>query len=141
MISILLAVLGVPLWLVVGALAASLLSRRSFKGGSGVFRAKLRIVSGTSSGIRSSWPRVPVYAYWAHDVLLVHQGLALVRSRALPVAQVTGSIVAGDPEDVKRLGPRPMCLALILDNGATVELAAPAGDREAMVGPFAKALG
>ena len=49
MIWILLAALGVPLWLIVGALTAGLLARRAFKRGLGVFPAKLRVVAGASS--------------------------------------------------------------------------------------------
>ena len=136
MIWILLAALGVPLWLIIGALTAGLLSRRAFKRSPGVFPAKLRVTAGASSGTGPSWPRMPVYARWVHDVLLVHQGIALVRSRALPVASVTGPITTASPDDVKKLGPRPMLLALVVDDGSTVELAAPDDARDAMVGPF-----
>jgi len=45
-IWIVLAALGIPIWLVLGGLAASLMSRRSFKRRDGVFSAKLRVVSG-----------------------------------------------------------------------------------------------
>lgn len=140
MIWILLAALGVPVWLVVGALAAAILSRRAFKRDPGVFPAKLRVVSGRSVGLGSSWQRMPVYVRWVHDVLIVHQGVALVRNRALPVARITGSLVPGSPEDVKRLGPQPILMTLVLDDGATVECVAPADARDLMVGPFAGAL-
>jgi len=136
MIWILLAALGVPLWLIVGVLAAGLLSRKAFKKAPGVFPAKLRLSAGVASGIKSSWPRLPAYARWVHDVLLVHHGLALVRNSALPVAEVSGRIVSGKPEEVKRLGPQPMLLSVVLDNGATVDVAAPAEARDVMVGPF-----
>jgi hypothetical protein len=140
MIWILLAALGVPLWLVIGALIAALLARRAFKHAPDVFAAKLRAVSGDAAGLKGSWSRLPVYARWVHDVLLVHQGLALVRSRALPVATMTSLMTIDGPDAPKRLGPHLTVLTLVLDNGATVELAAPADARVLMVGPFAALL-
>ena len=84
MIWILLAALGVPLWLVVGALSGALWSRRQFRRAAGVFPCKVRIVSGPEGP--GKWTRSTAHARWIHDVLLVHVGLALVRFRALPVA-------------------------------------------------------
>ena len=52
MVWILLAAIGIPLWMVVGALVATLLSRRRFKRAPGVFPAKLRIVSGDVAGLK-----------------------------------------------------------------------------------------
>jgi len=44
--------------------------------------------------------------------------------------------MAGDPEEINRLGPAPAELTLVLDHGATVELAAPSEQRAVFVGPF-----
>ena len=54
MALIVLAALGVPLWMVVGALAAGLWSRRSFKRAPGVFPAKLRVTAGEVPGLETS---------------------------------------------------------------------------------------
>src|SRR6266508_3004502 len=97
MIWILLAALGVPLWLVAGALSAGLLSRRSFRRAPGVFKSKLRLRQGKIHGLDDSWPRVPGYGLWAHDVLIVHTGLALVRNTVYPVASRTASSAPSDP--------------------------------------------
>lgn len=100
MIWILLAAVGVPLWLVVGALAAGLWSRRNFKKSPGVFRAKAQQMSPEQTAV--DWSHLKVYGRWVHDVLLLHQGLALVRNRALPVRRLTPSTLdpstAGDSE-------------------------------------------
>src|SRR3954471_20620014 len=104
MIWIMLAALGVPVWLIVGALTAGLLSRRAFKRSPGVFPAKLRVISGAFPGIGPGWRRMPAYAQWVHDVLIVQQGNALVRNRALPVASATGRITSANPDDLKKLG-------------------------------------
>ena len=89
MIWILLAAVSVPLWLVVGALAAGLWSRRNFKKSPGVFRAKAQQMSPEQTAV--DWSHLKVYGRWVHDVLLLHQGLALVRNRALPVRRLTPS--------------------------------------------------
>jgi hypothetical protein len=54
MIWILLAALGVPPWLVLGAPGAGLLSRRAFKRAPGVFPAKVRTVTGQVPGFKTS---------------------------------------------------------------------------------------
>jgi hypothetical protein len=132
--------LGVPVWLLVGVLAAGLWSRRAFRRSAGVFPAKLRVVAGEVPGFKTSWPRGRAYARWVHDVLLVHRGFALVRYKALPVEYAGGPLLEGDPDQITGLGPSPMVLALTLDGGATAELAGPSEDREAVVGPYAGAL-
>ncbi len=132
MIWILLAALGIPLWMVVGALAATLISRRAFKRAPGVFPVKLRIVSGEFATLKDSWPRRPGYARWVHDVLLLQHGLALVQTEALPVAEVTSS--SSDGSD--GLGDDPLVMILGLDDGSSVELAAPASAGATVSGPF-----
>lgn len=134
MVWILLAALGVPVWFVVGALAAGLWSRRAFKQTPGIFPAKLRVAAGKVPGVNASWPRLPLYARWVHDVLLVHHGFALVRISVLPVASVSGPLV--DRPEITRLGSSPVVLALTLDGGARAELAGRADDRDDVVGPY-----
>jgi hypothetical protein len=136
MIWALLAILGVPLWLVVGALAASLWSRRKFRNTPGVFRAKVRLNSGSFDGLGESWPPMPAYARWVHDVLLVNKGLALVRTQPLPIAAAEGRIEEADPEEIKRMGDHPILLQFRLDNGATIQLAAPGEALSLAYGPF-----
>lgn len=57
MAVIVLAGLGVPLWMVVGALAAGIWSRHGFKRAPGVFPAKLRVTAGEVPGLKTTWPR------------------------------------------------------------------------------------
>ncbi len=140
MVWILLAALGVPVWLIVGALAAGLWSRRNFTRAPGTFRAKLRLTADGASPAGTSWPRSAVDARWAHDVLLVHRGFARARYIALPVAEASGPVVAGEPGQIKGLGTRPVVLTLTLDDGRTAEVAARPADRDDMVGPYAAAL-
>jgi hypothetical protein len=132
-IWILLAMLGVPLWLILGALSGALWSRRTFRRAAGVFPCKIRIVSGPESPAK--WTRATTYARWVHDVLLVHAGLALVRFRALPVAAVDAPIAPAS--DVKLKGGDDVVTAsLRLDDGSVVEIAGLRSAAE-ILGPFA----
>jgi hypothetical protein len=139
MVAILLAVLGVPLWLVAGMVLGALYSRHQFKQAPGVFRCKLRLVAGTVGSLKATWGRATAYGRWVHDVLLVNQGLALVRVLPIPVLEVVTGPDKADPAEVKRVGPAPRVLSLRVDGGATIELAAGEPDELRMLGPFADA--
>lgn len=136
MIWAILAILGVPIWLVVGGLGAALWSRSQFKKSPGVFVAKIRLRSGSFEGISEKWTPMPVAALWIHDVLLVHKGLALVRTIPLPVAEAVGTVQEASPSEIKRLGEQPALLTFRLDNGAELELATPGDSRSVALGPF-----
>jgi hypothetical protein len=137
MVAILLAVLGVPLWLVAGMVLGALYSRHRFKQAPGVFRCRLRLVAGTVGSLKTTWARAPAYGRWVHDVLVVNQGLALVRVLPIPVVGVVAGPDKGDPAVIKRLGPAPMVVSLRVDAGSTIELAASEPDELRMLGPFA----
>jgi hypothetical protein len=139
-IWILLAALGIPLWLVAGAFVATLLSRRSFKRQPGVFSAKMRSTSGDVGKLKTTWKRRPAYARWVHDVLLVQHGIALARTTALPVARATGAVTSRSSDEISGLGDNPLVIALELDTGVLVELAAPAAARDLVAGPFGGAI-
>jgi hypothetical protein len=121
---ILLALLGVPLWLVAGALIAGLLSRRSFCRTPGAFKVALRLHDGEVRGLDTSWPRLPGYGHWVHDVLIVHRGLGLVRTTPYPVASCAPPHDATAPAP-SHLGRAPVVVQLTLDDGAILEMAAP----------------
>ena len=137
MIGAILAVLGVPIWLVVAGLGVALLrSRSQFKKRPGVFMAKIRLRSGSFEGIGEKWTPMPIAALWVHDVLLVHKGLPLVRTLPVPVAEAVGTAQAADPGEIKRLGEQPALLTFRLDNGAELELATPGDSSSVALGPF-----
>lgn len=121
MIWIILAALGVPIWLVVGMLAGALLSRRHVRRQPGVFKAKLRRDPGSVPGPRKKWRRA--YALWIHDVLLTFGGVALMRTRPLPVAEVLQELEPTAPGEVKGLGESPRAMRLGLDDGSVVAVA------------------
>jgi hypothetical protein len=130
---ILLAVLGVPLWLIAGVLASAFWSRHRFRGRPEVFACRLRPAGPAKT---SGWSRTKSYAYWVHDVLLVHHGLALARYEVLPVSSVAGPTPASS---VKGLGDRPEWLRLQLDDGRMMDMATQNQDVALATGPFVAA--
>lgn len=131
LIGALLAILGVPLWLVVGVLLLAFWSRRQFQEGPDVFPCRVREVLG--SGEEAGWRRPKSYGRWVHDVLILHSGLALIRYRALPVASVEKPIA---PAEDTRFKDGAVSVQLRLDDGSVVEVAGPAEARRLLVGPF-----
>lgn len=77
MIWALLAILGVPIWLIVGALIAGYANRRHFQKSPGVFPLRMR----TPPGEDGKWSGKQ-HARWVHDVVLVNKGFAKVRTVA-----------------------------------------------------------
>ncbi len=147
MIWALLAFLGVPLWLVVGGLAGTLWSRREFRKQPGVFAAKLRLESGSFPGFGKRWPHVSSYCVWVHHVLLVHKGLALMRTIPVPVTAAHGPAQHADTGDmpshdsvemalVKRLGEDPVLMRYRLDDGSILQVSAPNDSSALLQGPF-----
>lgn len=78
----LLAILGVPIWLIVGALGGALWSRRRFRSQEGVFPLAMRRAG------ESSWPRMPVSGRLIRDILIVNRGIAMVRTEVYPIIDV-----------------------------------------------------
>jgi hypothetical protein len=128
MIWIILYALGIPLWLIIGAITSAVVSRRRFRREPGVFASKVRREPGAEA-----WPRAKSYGRWVHDVLIVHRGLALVRHAAMGVVTATGPLVV---TDAKGLGDEPSSVSLHLDDGSTLDVAAARSDAELLPGPF-----
>lgn len=92
MIWALLAILGVPLWLIVGLLAGVVLSRRNFRRQDGVFALKVR-----SEGA-AKWPRTLIYGRQVRDVLVTTRGAALLRTEFHAVDEVADLALADRPK-------------------------------------------
>lgn len=118
MIWALLALLGVPVWLIVGGLGGALWSRRSFRQRPGVFKVATRAVGTTS------WKRTSMgYARCVSNVLVINLGLALVRTRIHAVRQVEAIEVDASPRGFDE----PVARRLLLADGGGLELMAEAG--------------
>jgi hypothetical protein len=133
---ILLAALGVPIWLVVGILAAALLNRRRFKRLPGVFHVRLKRAAGAAQGSKDKWRRAR--ALWVHDVLLVYQGIALMRVRPLPVAEMLEESTSAPPVG-RRSGGGARAMRLRLDDGSDVTVAFAEKDAEKALPTLANA--
>ena len=84
MIWALLAVLGVPIWLIVGILGGAIWNRRTFQHRPGVFKMAKREVGATG------WKRTSVsHARCISNVLVTNGGLALVRTHVGAVQRVS----------------------------------------------------
>jgi hypothetical protein len=119
-----LAILGVPIWLILGALAIVLWNRNHVKKQPGIFAVKLRLESGSFPGFKEK--AVTGYCEWVHDVLLVHKGL-IMRAVPVPVAAA---------EEPKRFGDEPMYLRFRLDDGSILQMS-DIGENETLAqGPF-----
>jgi hypothetical protein len=120
-----LSFLGVPIWLIVGILAALFWKRYHFKKQPGVFPAKLKLESGSFPGL--SEKPASGFCIWVHDVLLVHKGLSLASTLPVPVAAA---------EERKHLGDKTMYLRFRLDDGSILQMSG-IGENEALAqGPF-----
>ncbi len=132
MIWILLALLGVPLWLVVGGFLGALWNRRLVRRTSDGFACKMRSLSADDGS--GKWGRATANANWVHDVLLVNDGIALARTNALPVRDIQGPVTR--LPGVKLRGGEPVSIRLSLDDGSVVEVAASASSAPQLSGPF-----
>lgn len=92
MLWALLAILGVPIWLVVGILVGVVLSRRNFRRHDGVFALRVRPEGA------SKWPRQVVYGRHVRDVLVTNRGAALVRTEFYAVDDVARLVLHDPPK-------------------------------------------
>lgn len=129
MIWALLAILGVPIWLIVGALTLVVLSRRRFAAQPGAFVCRTRAEG-------ASWGRTSRHARWTHDVLVVAGGLARLQVRPLGV---TGLVQGPHASDARFRGSdAAVAITVRTDDGTIVEVAAPAAAVDLLQGPFAE---
>ncbi len=100
------------------------------------FRCKIRVSSGWLPSFKTTWPKRVSRAAWASNVLIVFRGPAEIRVHAMEVASAHGAVHTLPRREVARLGPEPLALDLILENGCRLEVAAPARSRTLLCGPY-----
>ena len=120
MLWALLAILGVPIWLLVGVLVSVLLSRRSVQHQAGVFAFNVRDEGATT------WPRQVVYGRRVRDVLVTNRGAALLRTEFHAVDGVADLALDDRPKRPADAVGRLVTLA----DGRQIEVAVSAGDAE-----------
>jgi hypothetical protein len=136
MIWALLALLGVPIWLLVGGLGATLLNRRAVKATPDVFRCKVRVTSGSVPHLGAKWPRTSYYAFWVRDVLIVRTGVTLMRTEPLAVTCALDDLDDRPRDGLRRLGPKATVLPLRLADDSSIEVAALASAEVLLIGPY-----
>ena len=75
-----LALLGIPIWLIALILIAAFKNRNTVRSNPDIFEFKLKKGDG--------WTRKKSYARWVSDVLIVHTGIALIRTAASQVETI-----------------------------------------------------
>ncbi len=138
MIWALLAILGVPLWLLALFLFLLLRGRSAVKKIPGSFACKTRSISGDVGGFRDRFRRYTDSAHWVHDVLIVHGGSPFL-SRTMPLG-ITELVSQSEPPDTvaKQLKHMedPVSVRYRLDSGAVIEVACTKSDAGRALGPF-----
>jgi hypothetical protein len=109
-----LALLGVPIWLVVGALIGAMFSRHQFRSQPEVFPLLFRAADA------EKWPRGLAYGRYVHNVLIVNHGLAQIRT-AVHVVEHIEHLDLG--EAAFKHVDDPIGFIVRLDDGADYELA------------------
>jgi hypothetical protein len=135
MIWAILAILGVPLWLIAIVLYSLLRVRSSVRKAPGSIPCKIRIVEGHERWLKDKFPRYVQRAVWVHDVLVVYGGNPFL-TRTF-VLGVVGLAMAPQPAStpVKRITDAST-FRFRVDSGAVAELAATKTDVAALLGPF-----
>jgi Protein of unknown function (DUF2550) len=137
MLIALLAVLGVDLIVIVVLLAVVLSRRRWVSRQPGAFKGAIRIVQGDVHGLGWKWRRG--YGRWVGQVLVWTKAPFLFRNELVVAEPPTSEARAAEPGEVKRLGRHPAVVAVAVDGGARIEVAATEDGRERARGPFAAA--
>jgi hypothetical protein len=132
MLIALLALLGVDLIVLVVFGAFVLGRKRWVSHQPGAFRGAIKVGSGEINGLSSKWRRG--YGRWVRDVLVWTKAPFLFRNEVMAIDALEDQRPAGSGE-VKRLGEHPMVIR-VRAGRATVEVAADAGDREQLLGPY-----
>ena len=119
--SIVMYVLGVPLWMIIGMVILVFWNRSRVKKQPGIFPVKVR--PDPESNEESKWPRGVSYAQWVHDVAIVRKAPALILTIPYGIKGVEGKPQDADPEEVKGLGDHPVLFRVRLDDDSIIQVA------------------
>lgn len=120
-----LALLGIPIWFIALILIAAFKNRKNVRSNPDIFEFRTKKGDG--------WARGKSYARWVSDVLIVHTGIALIRTAA---AQVEAISVLGPIESPPNgLGDHPAEVSLTYSAGKEFSFAVSDDDLTAALGP------
>jgi hypothetical protein len=130
------ALLGVPVWILLGWLAGGLWHRHEIKQIPDLFKTKVRMVSGTFGHTDDTFPRLAGHAVMAHDILILEKGMLIPRTIVYRITDGVQPPQPADPDKIKGLGDKPVTIQFRLDGGEVIELAAQGEDLDDARGPF-----
>ncbi len=122
LVSAILLFLGVPLWMVIGAIILIFWNRKRVKAQPGMFPVKVKAEAEPGAEKEPKWSGKG-YAQWVHDVLIVRTGIGLMKSTPYGISNTEGYHQIADPDEVKGLGDHPMVIRAQLDDGSIIQVA------------------
>ena len=114
LVATILALLGIPIWLLIGAVLGALFSRHNFKAQPDVVPMMNRAAGD------EKWPRGPGYGRYVNNVLVVNHGFAQIRT-SVHVVEHVEPLDLGDTT-FKHVDD-PMAYTVRLDDGSHYEIA------------------
>ena len=114
LVATILALLGIPIWLLIGAVLGALFSRHNFKAQPDVVPMMNRAAGD------EKWPRGPGYGRYVNNVLVVNHGFAQIRT-SVHVVEHVEPLDLGDTT-FKHVDD-PIAYTVRLDTGAFYEIA------------------
>jgi hypothetical protein len=114
LVATVLALLGIPIWLLIGALIGALFSRRNFKAQPDVVPMMHRAAGD------EKWPRGPGYGRYVNNVLVVNHGFAQIRT-SVHVVETVEPLDLGDTTFKHIVDP--IACTVRLDDGSDYEIA------------------
>jgi hypothetical protein len=131
MIWVVLAAIGVPLWLCATAVTTLLLRNRSVRKRGGDIPMRLRLEPD------KRWKRG--HGLWVSDVMSFRASPAGWQERLVWVVDAAGRpATSAEREKLHRLGDRPVIATLETEEGGSVEVAAKAEHERLLLGPYAE---
>jgi len=124
LIATLLALLGIPIWLLIGAVLGALFSRRNFKAQPDVLPMMHRAADD------DDWPRGPGYGRYVNNVLIVNHGVAQIRT-SVHVVEHVEPLDLGDTT-FKHIDD-PIAYAVRVNDGSDYEIAVARADSRILV--------
>jgi len=140
MVLLILMLMAAGVLVLAGAGAAGLRARHRFALHEGAFRCRVRVRGcqrcARPGRWRGRWRRLPMWAFWMHDVLLIHSGLFSPRLIVLAVRSPDGALQPVPAYAVRGFGTAPVLLGLACEDGGVVDVIAASADRTRLTGPF-----